>query len=36
MVEFDEVFEIVPRPAAGQEVDAQLYEKTENQSGHKH
>ena len=25
LVEFDEIFEIVPRPEKGQEVDAQLY-----------
>ncbi|MEH6454189.1 MAG: alkyl sulfatase C-terminal domain-containing protein, partial [Psychromonas sp.] len=28
-VEFDETFEIVPRPAVGQEVDAQLYKTNE-------
>jgi len=36
MVEFDTTFEIVPRPAKGQEVDAQLYEKQEDHKDHKH
>jgi alkyl sulfatase BDS1-like metallo-beta-lactamase superfamily hydrolase len=36
LVEFDEKFEIVPRPAKGEEVDAQLYEKTGDHTNHKH
>lgn len=36
LVNFDEKFEIVPRPAKGEEVDAQLYESTEDHTGHKH
>ena len=36
MVKFDETFEIVPRPVKGQEIDAQLYEKTTDHTGHKH
>ena len=36
LVNFDETFEIVPRPAKGQEVDAQLYETADEHKGHKH
>lgn len=32
LVKFDEKFEIVPRPAKGEEVDAQLYENTGGQT----
>jgi alkyl sulfatase BDS1-like metallo-beta-lactamase superfamily hydrolase len=35
-VEFDETFEIVPRPAKGQEVDALLYDTTDKHDGHDH
>ena len=36
MVEFDETFEIVPRPAHGQEVDAMLYQEADDHKGHSH
>jgi len=36
LVNFDETFEIVPRPAKGQEVDANIYETSDNHKGHDH
>lgn len=36
LVEFDEIFEIVPRPAKGQEIDAALYETLTDHKTHSH
>ncbi|GLS90811.1 MBL fold metallo-hydrolase [Psychromonas marina] len=36
LVEFDETFEIVPRPVKGQEIDAALYETAESHNTHSH